>query len=536
MPFLKRALALTGISLLVYIGYGLYLGRYVPERSDAYLWAVYHVHSALSDGLLPPQGIAKAAKQANVDLVLLTDHGKPHFEASIYRAKLEGVEIVGGSEVAMVDGHLTFFGANRVPLFKLPPHPPDAVADINEWGGYSVIAYPADPELGWSYWDADFRPAGIEVMNMSSMLKRTSLLRRVLLLLYLPFSKSYFLTAMTHPSEALLRWDDLLKRNVVSGFVAVNAHGGFQLGGALDVPIPPYSTSFDSLALGIDRRYREDPVQAIRQGDFFCLVRAAGEPQSFEFRAHANGESFRSGSLVRQEARLGVSVGTIAQRVRVVLKKDGVVVGEVLDAPLEYGPAGIGTYRAEVYLVGHPFLSSKVPWILSNPILVQPSRLSDQEEQVPAEWAPHPIDLSAFRVEKDSASVASLNPSGSGVSLNYTLSQFVPGGENRWCALAKRDRLDLSAYSGFYIRAVSDKYLRYFVELRSGDRWYYASFKLHPGKENLCRVPFAEFYRVGHSREAMPLSEIDSMFISGSNYTSRTGFSAEMEIREMGFY
>ena len=70
----------------------------------------------------------------------------------------------------------------------------------------------------------------------------------------------------------------------------------------------------------------------------------------------------------------------------------------------------------------------------------------------------------------------------------------------------------------------------------SGDRWYYASFKLHPGKENLCRVPFAEFYRVGHSREAMPLSEIDSMFISGSNYTSRTGFSAEMEIREMGFY
>ena len=134
MPFLKRALALTGISLLLYISYGLYLGRYVPERSDAFLWAVYHVHSALSDGLLPPQGIAKAAKQANVDLVLLTDHGKPHFEASIYRAKLEGVEIVGGSEVAMVDGHLTFFGANRMPLFKLPPHPPDAVADITRMG------------------------------------------------------------------------------------------------------------------------------------------------------------------------------------------------------------------------------------------------------------------------------------------------------------------------------------------------------------------------------------------------------------------
>ena len=34
----------------------------------------------------------------------------------------------------------------------------------------------------------------------------------------------------------------------------------------------------------------------------------------------------------------------------------------------------------------------------------------------------------------------------------------------------------------------------------------------------------------------MPLSETDSMFISSSNYTSRTGFSSELEIEEMGFY
>ena len=132
----------------------------------------------------------------------------------------------------------------------------------------------------------------------------------------------------------------------------------------------------------------------------------------------------------------------------------------------------MGIYRAEVYLVEHSFLSPEVPWILSNPISVQPSGPSDEEKRVPAQWVPDPIDLSSFRVEKDAASVASFKPSRSGGRLRYTLSRFVPGGENRWCALAKRDRLDLSAYSGFYIRAVSDKYLRYFVELRSGDRWY----------------------------------------------------------------
>ena len=184
----------------------------------------------------------------------------------------------------------------------------------------------------------------------------------------------------------------------------------------------------------------------------------------------------------------------------------------------------------------HPFLSSEVPWILSNPILVRPSERSHQQEEVPRKWDPRAIDLSAFRVEKDPVSVASLDLDGSGIRLKYTLPRFVPGGENTWCALAKRDRVDLSAYSGFYIRAMSDRYLRYFVELRSGDRWYYASFKLHPGKQNLCRVPFEEFYRVDHSREEMPLSKIDSMFISSSNYTSRAGFSSELEITEMGFY
>ncbi len=536
MTTFKRALALMVICLLVYIGYGMSLARYVPERSSAYLWAVHHVHSTLSDGLLPPHGIARAAKQSNVGLVLLTDHGTPQFEATTYRAEFEGVQIVGGSEVAMVDGHLTFFAANKVPLFRLPPHPPDAVEDINEWGGYSLIAYPDDPDLGWSYWEADFRPSGIEVMNMSTILKRTSLPRRMLVFLYLPFSRYYFLTGMSHPSESLLRWDYLLQRSLVSGFLAVNAHGGFRLANIFSVPVPSYSTLFDSLALGIDWRYRRSPLEAIRAGDFFCFVRAAGEPQSFEFTAQADGGSYRSGSLIRSDATLRVSVGTIAQKVRVVLRKDGKVVREVLDSPLEYGPAGMGIYRAEVYLVEHLFLSPEVPWILSNPISIQPAGPADEEEPDPAQWVPHPLDLSSFRVEKDATSVAFFNPSGRTAKLRYTLSRFEALGENRWCALAKRDRLDLSAYSGFYIRAVSDKHLRYFVELRSGDLWYYGSFKVHPGRESLCRVPFEKFYRVGGSREKMPLSEIDSMFISSSNYTSRTGFSSELEIEEMGFY
>ena len=536
MLILKRALGPISICLLVYIGYGLMLGRYVPERSGVYLWAVYHVHSALSDGLRSPEEIAKAAKKAGVGLVLLTDHGKPHFKASTYQEDFEGVRVVGGSEVAMVDGHLTFFGARSVPLFKLPPHPPDAVEDINEWGGYSVIAYPNDPKVGWSYWDADFRPSGIELLNMSSIVRKSGLIRRALVFLYLPFSAHYFLSAVEPPLKAMSRWDGLLERDQVSGLVAVNAHGGFRLGQALDVPLPSYSSLFDSLVLGIDRRYKRSPFEAIRQGDFFCLVRAAGEPKRFEFTALADHDTFRSGSLVPGQAHLRVSAEVESLKLRLVLRRNGEVVKESEGDLLEHGPVGVGVYRAEVYLSNHPFLSPEVPWIFSNPIRIVSSAAPKEVDQDPFRWRPRPIDVSEFTVEKDEATVATFEPDGSGGKLDYTLSRFVSGGENRWCALARSASLDLSGFSGFYIRAISDRYLRYFVELRSGDRWYYASFKLHPDRENLCRVPFDEFYRVRGSREEMPLSEIDSMFISSSNYTSRTDFSTQLLIKEMGFY
>jgi hypothetical protein len=56
--------------------------------------------------------------------------------------------------------------------------------------------------------------------------------------------------------------------------------------------------------------------------------------------------------------------------VRVVLKKDGVAVREVVGEHLDLEDAEAGVYRVEAFLVGHPLLRTDVPWILSNPIFV----------------------------------------------------------------------------------------------------------------------------------------------------------------------
>ena len=146
------------------------------------------------------------------------------------------------------------------------------------------------------------------------------------------------------------------------------------------------------------------------------------------------------------------------------------------------------------------------------------------------------MDLSEIVTEGDAESFMSFHILDSMGIYEYSLARYSPDGGNKWCALAGRKERDLSNYDGFYLKAESDQYLRYYVELRSGDRWYYSSLKLYPDTTNHCFIPFDKFYRVMNGLEAMPLSKIDSLFISASNYTCRTGFQAKMKIHEMGFY
>jgi len=369
----KSKLWLTVIALVavsVYVATGLRLASYAPQRSDAYIWGVYHVHSTMSDGLQSPEEIAAQARATGVSLVLLTDHGRPNVASSSFRKIIDGVMIVGGSEASLPDGHLTFFGAQDVPGFRLSSFPPEAMDDARAWGGFPVLAYPDDPDFGWRYWDSDLRPGGIEVLNLFTCLRGTSWLERLRLAMYYPFSHFYFLKSVAMPAESLAHWDSFLQRDKIWGFEASDAHGGFRVGSWLEMKVPSYADTFSLVGMGISRRYASEPEAAVRSGDFFNCVRGAGEPEQFEFSAHHDFQDFPSGSDVPVNSSLQVEVRAMKQTVRVVLKKDGAVVREVAGDHLDLETAGAGVYRVEVFLMAHPLLRADVPWILSNPIFV----------------------------------------------------------------------------------------------------------------------------------------------------------------------
>ena len=175
---MKKSRAWVGVIALVamsaYLATGLRYASYAPQRSDRYIWGVYHVHSTMSDGLQSPEEIAEQARATGTALVLLTDHGRPNLASSNFRKVIAGVTIVGGSEASLPDGHLTFFGAKEAPGFRLSSFPPEAMDDARGWGAFPVLAYPDDPDFGWRYWDNSLRPGGIEVLNLFTSLRGTS--------------------------------------------------------------------------------------------------------------------------------------------------------------------------------------------------------------------------------------------------------------------------------------------------------------------------------------------------------------------------
>lgn len=528
-------LAGCGLLILLWAAAGLHYRSYQPERSDRFIWGAYHVHSDRSDGLGGLPEIAAAAALAGDRFVILSDHGSPNRGTALCREMIDGVALYGGSEAALPEGHLILFGQTEMPLCQYGRFPPDAVDDTRSWGGRAVVAYPASGPQRWRYWEGDFRPDGIELLNLVSEFKDAGFRKQAAAALFYPFTEYALLPTLSAPRAAGGRWDELLRRGLVAGYYAANAHGGIRLARRLPLPCPSYEAAFQLVGLGVDRSFAADPLEAVREGRFFSIVRGAGEPQEFSFTADHDGTRHPAAAAVSAPARLEAVVRTRGLRTRLVLLRDGRPVRASVGPKISLPGAGPGAYRVEVYLPGHPLLAPDVPWILSNPIRVE---LESGAPPPREEAAPvlKPVDPAEFAVEKDNDSAGRYFQENGESVFEYALTRYSEGGPNRWCALARRRPLDLAGMDGFYLEARTSETLRYFIELRCGDRWYYASLRVDPGDSRPVRVPFRHFYRVNGGRETMPLSRMDSMFLSVSNYNSATGFSARLSIRSIGFY
>ena len=535
---IKIFFILTILLLIVYFVIGLKYLSYNHEKTDNYIWAEYHLHSNLSDGIFPPEKIAEEAKRVGVKLLLLTDHGDPNLKSSILKERIKNVYIIGGSESALPEGHLNSFGENFVPLFKLPPFPPDAIDDIKEWGGFSVVTYPEDPEQGWHYWEDDLNPDGLEIINLSTYFRKLSFFGKLVSYLYLPFSRYSFLRYLKRPSFAFKMWDSILKRKKVWGFFATNAHGRTPITKKIKIKEPSYHKMFSLLALGIKKKYKDNPEKAVRKGHFFSVIRGAGEPQIFDFYGKGrDGKIFEQGDCAKGDISLFVELKTKKLKYKILLLRDGERIKETINSKLSLKRVDSGFYRVEVYLLNHPLLKSDVPWIISNPIFVNYGFKEWEKEETDFDKLKKvPINLDRFKPEKDKRSKINYTKNKKYHIFKYYLSQKREKFPDVWCSLALREKQNLINYSGFYFVGESKDYMRYWIEIRNKDGNYYSSFKVYPNRENQILIPFHKFYRIYGKRMKEKPQSINSIFISINGLNSVTNFSSILKIKEFGFY
>ncbi len=172
-------------------------------------------------------------------------------------------------------------------------------------------------------------------------------------------------------------------------------------------------------------------------------------------------------------------------------------------ARLDLADAPDGMYRAEVYLQDHPYLKAEVPWICSNPIGINIRRPDPPVDEPPPPAARRPIDHLRFRAETDATSRAAYTASGSDGVFAYTLSRPTSRGDNRWCALAMREPLDLSGSRGVYIDARSIPSC--VTTWSSGAATAGTMPRSRRGRKSPARpvwLPFQCFYRVDGGRES----------------------------------
>jgi len=344
-----------------------------------------HIHSTYSDGHGRYSAILAAAAQANLDVVIVTDH-------NVWVKGLEGYYESNGRQVLVLTGeevhdqgrdpqknHMLVLGAEG----EVATHasdPQELIDTVHQKGGLAFLAHPDEvalplvheDDISWVNWNVHGY-TGFELWNQFSELKTVSQSTLALL------GNVFFPEGMTTcPSQATLqRWDQLLAAgqhlSVIGG---ADAHAiPYHVAGFTKI-IFPYRFHFSSLNnhLMLEEPLSADIVQAkkqiyaaLGQGSSFIGYDLPASTRGFSFAISGDEMTANMGDTLplTRGATVQVSLPSPAE---LRLIKDGTVIYRSQgNDHLAYPLAQPGVYRIECY---REFQNKKRGWIFSNPIYV----------------------------------------------------------------------------------------------------------------------------------------------------------------------
>jgi hypothetical protein len=337
---------------------------------------VVHLHSLYSDGTGTVREIARAARRARADAVLLTDH-------DTLEAKRRGEEGWHGDVLVLVGEEVSPRGRNHYLAFDIEEPIKHRGLDaagickaVRDAGGFGFAAHPfsqGSPRfnraVGMPFEALDCDAIdGIELWSfVNDTAGRAASIREIARFVATPSR------ALDHPPERNMRaWDELCRSRRVVAIGGLDAHQfGKRVGPFVPVRVMSYRRSFRQIRTHVlcrgplTRELEHDRAEiydALRQGRCYIAVDALAPARGFAFEADdlpmgAEGPAGRRVLRTRtpRPARL-----RLLRDGREIATRDGTTLDLEVESP--------GVYRVEAY---RRALGRERTWILSNPIYLR---------------------------------------------------------------------------------------------------------------------------------------------------------------------
>ena len=367
----KILLSILALFLLYIIWLSFNLLRFRTYKAPALksspleIEGVYHIHTTYSDGRKSLDEIAKLASQAEIDFIILTDHGNPNYESYSSQGWKEGVLVLAGSELSVSRGHLVALDF-ELPSRSFSQNAEDAFYEIKAGGGFSIISHPYS-KTRWS-WGKFIEYSGIEIINGDTALKKNIIASIPSLPALLIKPEYTFLKMLDSPYRNIRKWDELNNLHPIYGYFSLDAHllyrpalNLLRLHLLLKTPL---SEDFD--------RAKHQVYEALRKGRFYNSIHAAAHAQGFRFSGEEGGKTVPMGSTVMFDSPVTLNINApfpFAKDINLV--HNGKKIFSSNEESVSYEAAHPGTYRVEVYLTERSPLGKNIPWVVSNPIFLR---------------------------------------------------------------------------------------------------------------------------------------------------------------------
>lgn len=342
-----------------------------------------HMHTTYSDGHASHASIAKAAMNAGLDAVIVTDHNvfvngpEGYYQEGDRRVLLLVGEEIHDQAREPQKNHLMVFGAGRE-LATYAPDPQNLLDMARQAGGLPFIAHPIDPaspavgetDISWVDWNVTGY-TGIELWNAMSEFKGR--LKTILHAVFLAFFPTYI--AQGPYPQAIEIWDRLTsqgKRVVAIG--GSDAHALPARLGPIRKTLFPYDFHFRCVnthllvnepLTGNPTDDRKTVLEALKLGHCFIGYDLPQPTTGFRFTAQTQDGTVNMGDL--SPAGSGVTMQVkLPGRADARLIRNGKVIKCWRKRELyTYITSEPGVYRVEAYV---EFRGARRGWIFSNPI------------------------------------------------------------------------------------------------------------------------------------------------------------------------